>query len=219
MKLYGVFLSPFTVRIMMQLDAKEIPYDLVFPPGGGLESSGFGEVNYMHRIPVLELDDGTRLYESGVISEYIEDVYPSSALLNQDPVKKAQSRLLVRLADIYILHALTPITDILASGVLESGEIDAAVARIRRGLGDLENTIDSIGYSAGSKIDLVDCSLVPALFLLETVFAFINVTGYLDDCPNVADYWQSVQASDLTFSYIKKMKEAVEHKMTTGTAI
>ena len=72
MKLYGVYLSPFATSVMMFFEAKGVKYELAFPVGG-LGSEEFGKINYMQRIPVLETDDGDYVYESTVITQFIDD--------------------------------------------------------------------------------------------------------------------------------------------------
>ena len=48
----------------------------------------------MRGVPTLELDGGVRLYQSGAIIEYLEEVYPNPPLLPKDPTSRAHVRAL-----------------------------------------------------------------------------------------------------------------------------
>ncbi len=61
------------------------------------------ETSPIGRIPVLELDDGI-IPESEVIAEYLDDLYPDKSLAGATPRKRAEIRLLSRIADIYLMN-------------------------------------------------------------------------------------------------------------------
>lgn len=46
-------------------------------------------------MPALEISDGLSIYESLVVVEYLDDVYPQRRLLPQEPVTKAFDKILV----------------------------------------------------------------------------------------------------------------------------
>ena len=58
------------------------------------------------KLPVLELDDGTALFESLAIIEYLEELHPEPPLIGRDAVSRARVRGLERLADIGVLMAV-----------------------------------------------------------------------------------------------------------------
>lgn len=73
MRLIGFYLSPFVRRVAVSLNALSLPFDLE-------EVLVFGEpdlvrnYNPLVRIPVLVLDDGTKLLESGAILDEIDQM-------------------------------------------------------------------------------------------------------------------------------------------------
>jgi len=75
MKVISFKICPFVQRVTALLEAKGITYDIEFislsdKPDWFLEISPNGQV------PVLVTDDGTALFESDAIVEYIEEAHP-----------------------------------------------------------------------------------------------------------------------------------------------
>jgi glutathione S-transferase len=53
--------------------------------------AAYGEINPMRGVPTLDVD-GVRLYQSGAIIEYLEEVYPDPPLLPKDAIGRARVR-------------------------------------------------------------------------------------------------------------------------------
>jgi glutathione S-transferase len=71
MKLIGIYLSPFVRRVAVSLNTLKVPFELeeVFVFG---ESDVVRRYNPLVRIPILVLDDGAKLVESGAILDEID---------------------------------------------------------------------------------------------------------------------------------------------------
>jgi pyrimidodiazepine synthase len=94
LRLYSMRFCPYAQRIHLVLDAKKIPYDVVFvnltnKPEWLLEKSPLGKV------PCLELNSGDSLYESLIIADYLNEKYPDDNLYPKDPLQKAKDKLLI----------------------------------------------------------------------------------------------------------------------------
>lgn len=97
MKLYDNGLAPSPRRVRMFIAEKgleargitltRIPVDIATNETGG---AAFREVNPLGEVPVLELDDGTRLRESLAICRYLETLYPEPALFGTTPLERAR---------------------------------------------------------------------------------------------------------------------------------
>ena len=57
------------------------------------------KLNPLGVIPLLVLDDGRSLYESGTICEYLDETYPDPPLMPKDPYQRAEVRNWVRHVD------------------------------------------------------------------------------------------------------------------------
>ena len=93
---------PRRVRIVLhekRIACEEVVVDL---PGGGLQTVAFRTLNPFGQVPVLE-DDGLVLYESIAILEYLEERYPTPALMPaNDPVARARTRQLMLTSGDYL---------------------------------------------------------------------------------------------------------------------
>ncbi len=91
MKLYDCKMAPNPRRVRIFLAEKgvEIPkVDVNILEGENLKPD-YLKVNPRGLLPVLELDDGTRIDETVAICRYIEETHPEPQLMGTDPLDKA----------------------------------------------------------------------------------------------------------------------------------
>ena len=69
------------------LDIKKVEVDIV---GGENLAESFLSINPRGLLPVLELDDGTKIDEVMAICRYLEEIYPETPLLGTNPLEKAR---------------------------------------------------------------------------------------------------------------------------------
>jgi maleylpyruvate isomerase len=96
MKLYNFHASSTSYRTRIVLNLKRLEYEYVpirLDKGEHLSES-YGRINPMRGVPTLELDSGVRLYQSGAIIEYLEEVFPTPPLMPKDPAERAHVRAL-----------------------------------------------------------------------------------------------------------------------------
>jgi len=96
MKLYNFHASSTSYRTRIVLNLKGLDYEYIpirLDKGEHLNES-YGRINPMRGVPTLELDSGVRLYQSGAIIEYLEEVFPTPPLMPKDPAERAHVRAL-----------------------------------------------------------------------------------------------------------------------------
>jgi maleylacetoacetate isomerase len=109
LRLYGFWRSSATYRVRIALALKKLRYDYVpvhLARGGGEQfRTEFLQLNPQARVPTLEVD-GAVLTQSMAILEWLEEAYPSPALLPVEPLSRARVRslALVVVADIQPLQ-------------------------------------------------------------------------------------------------------------------
>ena len=82
--------SPRRVRILMAEKGIEIDTVQVDLMKGEQLTEEFLKINPLGQVPVLELDDGTRLAQVMAICRYLEEIYPDNPLFGRDPVERAK---------------------------------------------------------------------------------------------------------------------------------
>jgi glutathione S-transferase len=91
MKLYDCAMapSPRRVRIFLAEKGITVPTVQVDLRGGEQLTPGFRAINPDCTVPVLELDDGTRIADAVAICVYLEAARPDPPLMGRDPQEKA----------------------------------------------------------------------------------------------------------------------------------
>lgn len=83
MKLIGRNLSPYTRRVAIAMDMLGVPHErLTLSPWSEAQAKEIRAQNPLTRVPILVLDDGETLIESGAMLDYImESVGPEKSLI------------------------------------------------------------------------------------------------------------------------------------------
>ena len=96
--LYHYWLHPFSRKVQMALAEKNLSYDLKIEKIWERRTD-FLAMNPAGDLPVFVEEDGTILSNSQVICEYLDEVYPETNLMGEDPVQRAETRRLVNWFD------------------------------------------------------------------------------------------------------------------------
>jgi glutathione S-transferase len=148
---------PFAQRTRMVLLEKQVDFslteiDLDAKPAWFLEISPYAKV------PVIRHGDAV-VWESAVINEYLEEVFPEPALLPRDPVQRAQARVWIDFANTRMVphvYKMMLRQDIEGQD-LHRRRLTEAVLAIEQGLRDLSNGPFWFGAEPG----LVDFTFFP----------------------------------------------------------
>jgi len=172
MKLYNYFRSSASYRVRIALALKGLTYDYVpvHLPRGEHRQTAYADIAAEGLVPLLELDDGTRLSQSLAIIEFLDERYPAPALLPADALGRARVRALAQViaCEIHPLNNLRVLKYL--SGTLQLQE-DAKNTWyrhwVRTGLEAFERQLaqqPAGRYCAGDAPTLADCCLVPQIF-------------------------------------------------------
>lgn len=98
--LYDHPLSPYGQKVKIALREKGVAFETVSP--GGLGAGGaagaFAQANPRAEVPTL-VDGDVAVFDSTVILEYLEDAYPTPALLPASPADRARVRMIEDVMD------------------------------------------------------------------------------------------------------------------------
>lgn len=165
MKLYdfGPAPNPRRLRVYLAEKGLSVPRVEVSLLAGQQRTPEFLAVNPMGSLPVLELDDGTVLTESGAIIEYFEELHPEPPMLGTTPLERALARRLDRIAEVSVLFRVARYfhaTLALLPGATKSPELAAwALADLPKGLSVLDGELAGRPFLAGERVTVGDCTL------------------------------------------------------------
>jgi maleylacetoacetate isomerase len=96
MKFFSFWRSLASFRVRIALNLKNLPADVVFIDldANVHRADDYRRLNPQMVLPALVEDDGTVLFQSLAIIEYLEEKYPEPALLPDDAVGRARVRAL-----------------------------------------------------------------------------------------------------------------------------
>jgi glutathione S-transferase len=168
-KLYDFKSSPNCQRVKIVLAEKNLPYEIVPIDLRKQEQKTpeYLKLNPYGKVPVLT-DDGTVLYESCIINEYLNEKYPNPALMPADLGKRAKARILT---DYGLAHLDGPYQKLRMEVTKDPKEqnqqvVDTAKSELRKLLQRLEDALGDQPYLVGD-FSLADADLLPRFTRLE----------------------------------------------------
>ena len=167
MKLHGSKTSPYVRKVRIVMIEKRIDADFVEDNVWSADTR-VTQHNPLTKVPVLVLDDGTALYDSRVIVEYLDGITPVSRLIPDGGRERALVKRWEALGDgigdagIAMFLERKRGQDAQDKGWIarQRGKVDAGIAAAARELGDRE-------YCHGLSLSLGDISLGCSLLWLE----------------------------------------------------
>jgi len=165
LKLYTTPASPFGARVRIQIYKKNIPVDIL-PPPGDFGSAELQKINPLGKIPVLETET-SRIIESEVIQEYLQNKFPEPSMLGASDEESARIRILSRITDLYLLPALLPLRAALRQAASKQMIIDGAIKELDKVFGTMESFMSGGKYAVSDNLSLADCSMIPLFYYLE----------------------------------------------------
>jgi glutathione S-transferase len=98
--LYEHPLSPYAQKVKIALAEKSVEFECRLPNFMSGDDPEFAAANPRLEVPTL-VDGDTRVFDSTIILEYLEDRWPKPALLPVTPAERARVRMLEEVCDTY----------------------------------------------------------------------------------------------------------------------
>jgi len=111
------------------------------------KSEEFLSVSPYGKVPVLRVN-GSSLYESNIVNEYLDEVYDSPRLMPENPEQRASVRSWMAFADDYFFPSVYRVRMGLQRGYSEE-QIQEASEKLDDALSRLEHQLDSREYMVG----------------------------------------------------------------------
>lgn len=184
MKLIGSLTSPYVRKVRMVAIEKHIDLDFVVDIPWNANTK-VGDFNPLGKVPVLVLDDGSTLFDSRVIVEYLDTVTPVSRLIPEGNRQRIAVKRWEALAD--------GITDAVALIFIERAQrapehqshdwIARQEQTVLRGLEAMAEELGEKKWCTGDLMNLSDIAVGCTLGYLDFRFAEIN---WRETHPNLA---------------------------------
>jgi len=174
MKLIGSHSSPFARKVRVVLAEKRIEYEFVIEIPSNPDSR-VPQYNPLGKIPVLVTDDGTNLFDSRVIVEYLDSISPVTRLIPEPARQRIQVRRWEALADGILDACVVLVQEGRRPVELQS---EAVIARqkgkIERALATAATELADRNWCAGEGYSLADIAVGCALGFLDFRFPEIS---------------------------------------------
>ena len=194
MRLYSFFRSSAAYRVRIALNLKGVDYEIanVDLPGNRHREAEFRAVNPQATIPTLD-DDGTILWQSLAIIDYLDARFPQPRLIPQEPVARAHAQALAQLivCEIHPLNNLRVLRYLVKTLGLTEEQKNAWYRHwVEQGLASVEARLVAEGrsgrYVLGDMVTLADVLIVPQIFNAQrfdcNLDALPTVMQIFDNC-------------------------------------
>ncbi len=189
LELFTALICPYAHRTRLVLAEKNIAFDLTEidfknKPARFLEVSRYGKV------PAI-VHQGRVVYESAIVNEYLDEVFPEPAMMPDDPGLRAQARIWTHYLDNYLLN-----DHYAAIKQSDGAKLDEARETMAGHFRALDAAMTELGgqgpFFLGERIALLDCNLYPFFERLPAWTHYRGI-GLPDDCRRLAA-WRDTMA-------------------------
>ncbi len=187
LKLCGFHISNYHNKVRIALLEKGIAFeeDATVTPS---QKDDYLARSPMGKVPYLEVN-GTRLCESEVILEYLEEAYPQKPLLPKDPLARAKVRELVTVMELHLeLVARRLYPGVFFGGTLSDGTKQSVEKDLAKGVRAFKELAKFDPYVAGKELTLADCAAAVHLPLVSLSTKLAYGRDFLEGVPQVKPY-------------------------------
>lgn len=158
MTLYSGAIDLLSHRVRIVLAEKGVSYEVINIESRGKTEDLF-ELNPYGNVPTL-VDRELALYDSNIITEYLDERFPHPPLMPVYPVARAKARLIIYRFD----REWGPLIRKLESG--KASDIHATAKELGTYITQLIPVFNSSPYFMGDEFTLVDCCIATVLWRL-----------------------------------------------------
>jgi glutathione S-transferase len=184
MKLIGSYTSPYVRKVRVVCAEKKLDYDFALENPWAADTR-IGESNPLGKVPCLVMEDGSAMYDSRVIAEYLDTLTPVCKLLPANSRDRANVKVWEALAD--------GVTDAAVVAYLERTQrpeplrhpawIERHLGKVRAGLAVMSTNLGEQPFCMGIHYTLADVAVGCTLGWLAFRFPDID---WRTDHPNLA---------------------------------
>lgn len=186
-KVCGFRVSNYHNKVLIALLEKGVPYeeDCNVKPS---QKPEYLALSPMGKVPFMEVG-GTRLIESEVILEYLEDAYPQKPLLPKDPLARAKVRELVTVIELHLeLVARRLYPGAFFGGTSSDSTKQSVEKDLTKGIRTLKALAKFSPFIAGAEFTLADCAAAVHLPVVTLATKLTYGRDFLEELPQMKAY-------------------------------
>lgn len=213
MKLYNLNLSNFATKCRIAIYEKGANVEIADVPGGNTKAAEYLKINPLGKIPALDAG-GLIIPESEVINEYLEDKFPTPALLPKNPEDRARVRTFTRFHDLYLDPPMRALFAYMNPKGRDEKVVNEKLTEIQNRLDMLETLLAAPGnFAAGPDFSLADCALVPITFFYVNMLPAFGAKSPFEGRPKYSGWWTKVQTRPSVSKALGEMGAALKAMM------
>ncbi len=173
-KLYSYWRSSAAYRVRIALNLKKLEHQIIpvnmLKDGGEQHSEAYKQLNPQGLVPTLQ-DGDLRITQSLAILEYLDEKYPTTALLPSDSGQRAKARQLAQIiaCDIHPLDNLRVLKYLKTELAVSDADKDVWYAHwIRLGFAAFESALSEHPcageFCLGDTVSIADLCLIPQVY-------------------------------------------------------
>ncbi len=184
MKLIGSLTSPYVRKVRVVMAEKKLDFSLALENVWVPETT-IQQVNPLGKIPCLVMEDGSTLYDSRVIAEYLDTISPVCKLLPPNGRDRTEVKVWEALADGVVDAAILVFLERRERSPEQQSQkwIDRQMGKVHAGLREMSSRLGEDSFCMGTHYSLADVAVGCTLGWLAFRFPDIDWRG---DYPNLA---------------------------------
>jgi glutathione S-transferase len=191
MKLIASFTSPYARKARIVCAERNIPFEMVEDNVWSPDTKARA-ANPLTRIPALVLEDGTSLFDSRVICEYLDESFPGPRFIPERGAARFQVKRLEALGDGIADSGIYIFLEQKRDAALQPKDMIARrVGQINASLDEVQKTVAGKQFAFGDSFSMADVSLVCAVAWLDFRLPDLKATA---NRPALAKYVEGLHA-------------------------